>query len=461
MIAPTGSTTSESALVVRIDRIAADTYVREARARGRERHDREIRAEMAQVYEDHRPLLRSDRLSPRSRSVLRLVEPVLQAEWKLMSSAPSGEEHDQSTAAGRRPPWASPLERRGKNYVSYGNLRVLTQVLGANRHTTDATVERAVWSTIGYLASSWASFEERTLSGTEPYSQARRPPDRVLATRSERLRAIARDVGDGPLPMVISQPPRRWADYLPDPDGRRRLEFLTAFPQTEDHEEVAFLRTIHLTETCLWGILTRLMSAVELLKAARWEQAAACLARANRLVHVQNSVFEVMKSISQDDFLAFRASTGDSSAVQSTTNHLVQIFMQGVDPAKSEALASIPENAYLLRYANSHFVPLSAILPSIPSGDPDGAAAIEEALKLDREMYRWRAAHYGVARRYLPAETAGTGGTAGAAYLKGFYHHRISGVVGSNDEAVRLEAWSDPEPPFRRVRARPVLSWEN
>jgi tryptophan 2,3-dioxygenase len=266
---------------------------------------------------------------------------------------------------------------------------------------------------------------------------------------------------DGSTSAVASPPPARWSDYLPDPEGRRRLEFLTVLPQTDHHEEVTFLRTVHLTETCLWGILTRVMSAVELLKAARWAQAAGCLARATQLAQVQSSVFEIMKTMSPADFLAFRASTGDSSAVQSTTNHLVQIFMQGVDPAKTEALGQVPENQYLLRYANPHFVPLAAVLASVPTDDPDGSAARDEAHRLDREMYRWRASHYGVARRYLPPEASGTGGTAGAAYLKSFVHHRLSGAPGTDDEAIRLELWTDPEPPIRRVRARPVLSWEN
>jgi tryptophan 2,3-dioxygenase len=211
----------------------------------------------------------------------------------------------------------------------------------------------------------------------------------------------------------------------------------------------------------MWGILARVMTAIEWIKRQRWTPARECLVRATTLARAQTEVFEIMKTMTPDSFLAFRTNTGESSAVQSTSNHLLHIFMQGVDPAKAEAIADVPENEYLLRYANPHFMPLRHAVETIPTDDPDGQAVVEEARRIDRELFRWRASHYGVARRYLPEAGMGTGGTAGAAYLKTFYANRIFTTTGGPARPPEVVSPLDGTPPIERGRARPILSWQN
>src|SRR5260221_109181 len=82
-------------------------------------------------------------------------------------------------------------------------------------------------------------------------NQPRRAPDPVLAERAHSLRILAARAGAGAPDPIRLDAPSRWSDYVNDTTGRLRLEFLTALPQTNHHEEVAFLRTIHLTEACL------------------------------------------------------------------------------------------------------------------------------------------------------------------------------------------------------------------
>ena len=46
----------------------------------------------------------------------------------------------------------------------------------------------------------------------------------------------------------------------------------------------------------------------------------------------------------------------------------------------------------------------------------EGSEFLEIASVLDRDLYKWRARHFGIARKYLPPETVGTG-NEGVPYL--------------------------------------------
>src|SRR5829696_646939 len=146
-------------------------------------------------------------------------------------------------------------EMATKRYVSYANLRVLNWVLGTNRHQpTDAIVRRcweAVWSKLG----TWRAYEERTLAGSESWNQAD-VDVHAVERRIEQLATLLTRPDAAAVPSAgRDAPPREWSAYVSDPTRTLALEHLTVLPQTVQHEEVAFLHTIHISESCFWAML--------------------------------------------------------------------------------------------------------------------------------------------------------------------------------------------------------------
>lgn len=226
-------------------------YIGNARAVGRDLLDPALRAWMAQAYEDTAVLLAldRDRLSRSEYTMLRFAELVFQAEWKL--ALPGGEAPQEVASRG-----GGPLDRRGKRYQPYGNVRLLNHLLGTSSHAPDGAVERACWQTIRTTAESWRAYEQRTLEGTEKWAQDALPSDRQLTERIARLGSlVSLTAGRTPAPRPAApEPPRHWRDYTLSPHGPANvLEHLAVLPQTTQHDEVTFLRVIHLVEATTWG----------------------------------------------------------------------------------------------------------------------------------------------------------------------------------------------------------------
>ncbi|GGV70982.1 hypothetical protein [Streptomyces griseoloalbus] len=427
-------------------------YIDHARSVGRDRLDPALRARMAEAYEDVTVALALDghRLGRQERAVLRLAELVFQAEWKL--ALPEGESPQQVAARG-----GGPLDRRGKRYQPYGNVRLLNHVLGTRWHAPDGAVERACWQAVRAVASGWRAYEQRTVDGTETWARDALPEPGQLAERIERLDAlVSLTAGRAPaLRPAAATPPRHWRDYLL-PHGRANiLEHLTVLPQTTQHDEVTFLRVIHLVEATTWGVLARVMSAAEWLRARRWEYAAECLDRAAVLAAAQTQALLVMRrTMPVEHFHGFRAATGDASAVQAFPTQLLHIHLLGVHPEKVEALHEATENAYVLLHQNPDFEPLRDLLHRVP-GEAAGRHVLDAAHRLDQELYAWRKIHYGVAVRYLPQQSTGSGGTSGAPYLRSFYQDRLFDADRTLLPQHRSATTAAPD---AWVRARPALS---
>ncbi|MEU9028665.1 hypothetical protein AB0D46_14240 [Streptomyces sp. NPDC048383] len=415
----TATTTTTLRAVLEFD--VAD-YVRHARAEGRDHLDPELRAWMAEAYEDIVVLLAldRDRLTRQERAVLRFAELVFQAEWKL--ALPGGESPQEVAARG-----GGPLDRRGKRYQPYGNVRFLNHVLGTRAHAPDGAVERACWQAIRATAAGWRAYEQRTVEGTEKWAQDALPSAAQLTERIARLGSlVSLTAGRAPaLRPASAEPPRHWQDYLL-PHGRADiLEHLAVLPQTTQHDEVTFIRVIHLVEATTWGVLARVMSAAEWLRAGQWEYATECLERAATMAAAQTEALLVMRrTMPVEHFHGFREATGDASAVQAFPTQLLHIHLLGVHPEKVEALGEATENSYVLMHQNPDFEPLRDLLRWVPD-EESGQRVLDAAYRLDQELFAWRKVHYGVALRYLSPEATGSGGTSGAPYLRGFYQDRL------------------------------------
>jgi tryptophan 2,3-dioxygenase len=426
-------------------------YVRQVRSVGRDSLDPGLRFRMAELYEAIRPLRRSHWLTGRERGLLRLVEPVFEAEWKL--AVQGGE--PSASAIGQ--PY-DPLTRRGKRYLAYANLRVLNDALGTNGMRSNLAVDQRCWWSIGYLAQSWQRYERHTLIGTQEWNIDALPDRQMLSERADRLGELVKIAcGQGfQLVPIHTTPPTCWYNYVDD--RAATLEFLTALPATTQHDEVAFLRSIHLVEAGAWGALLHVIAAVEWLKRGQLEHGTWCLQRAGVIAQVRRkALLALRRTMPVAHFMAFRDATGDASAVQSLPNQLLHIHLLGVHPAKVEALSEVPENEYLLLYANNRFIPLRKILSDIRGGTMQADALLAAAQNLDHEIFGWNKLHFGMANRYLKT-VQGTGKTAGAAYLGSFYRDRLF------DEHGRLTAEFDA-PQITElapwIRARPVLSAVN
>ena len=244
---------------------------------------------------------------------------------------------------------------------------------------------------------------------------------------------------------------RIWFSLALDESRETALLHLTALPQTDQHDEVLFLRTIQISECIFWGILTSVEAAIETLKHGPLRDAATFLNEANWFSRLLLPLFQAFKTMPVEHFRNFREQTGNASAIQSRTYQLMQIVCQGVDEKKVEALSKTSEVADLLLCAHPSFATLRNTLENLESkGMPDLEPVKTEAEALDHNLYAWRCVHLGIARKYLAdlmsapntgiqvggawsnnsqsqttVNAIGTGGTSGPPYLEAHFRHMI------------------------------------
>jgi tryptophan 2,3-dioxygenase len=188
----------------------------------------------------------------------------------------------------------------------------------------------------------------------------------------------------------------------------------TGFPQSGDHNEHVFLRSVHACELVFYlvrWIACRITLAVNAREsdAAFWlDQLAACAA-------LLNGIFHVLKTLSPQQFMSFREATGAASAVQSINFHLMEIAVYGYDPRKAEVFDRFSHLRELNNNLFRHHRSLREAVLAV--SDPKLATAFA---KVERILLTWRGRHYGFGRLYLSDDIKGSGGTAGASYLKRF-----------------------------------------
>src|SRR5690606_30849541 len=115
-------------------------------------------------------------------------------------------------------------------------------------------------------------------------------------------------------------------EYALDTSHAASLMFVTALPQTKEHDEYLFLRTIHISEVCFWGILTSILSSMESIKNKDFDSAKSHLQTGVAFADILVPLFQAFKTMSPEHFTNFRDATGNASAIQSRTYQLVQIF---------------------------------------------------------------------------------------------------------------------------------------
>lgn len=188
----------------------------------------------------------------------------------------------------------------------------------------------------------------------------------------------------------------------------------TGFPQSDDHNEHVFLRSVQACELVFYLVrwiacrTTLAVNARESDAVFRLDQLATCAA-------LLNGIFHMLKTLSPQQFMSFREATGAASAVQSVNFHLMEIAVYGYDPRKAEVFDRFSHLRELNDPPFRHHRSLREAVLGV--SDPKLTAAFA---KVERILLTWRGRHYGFGRLYLPGDIKGSGGTEGAGYLKRF-----------------------------------------
>jgi tryptophan 2,3-dioxygenase len=188
----------------------------------------------------------------------------------------------------------------------------------------------------------------------------------------------------------------------------------TGFPQSDDHNEHVFLRSVHACELVFY-LVRWIACRTTLAVNARESDAAFWLDQLATCAGLLNEIFHVLKTLSPQQFMSFREATGAASAVQSINFHLMEIAVYGYDPRKAEVFDKFSHLRELNNPPFRHHRSLREAVLGV--SDPRLTAAFTKA---ERILLTWRGRHYGFGRLYLPSDIKGSGGTEGAGYLKRF-----------------------------------------
>ncbi|MCX4749994.1 tryptophan 2,3-dioxygenase family protein [Kitasatospora sp. NBC_01287] len=224
---------------------------------------------------------------------------------------------------------------------------------------------------------------------------------------------------------TLDTPPDRPGGWWPqgppgEPGGpgepRRELSVLvrcTGFPQSDVHHEHLFLRSVHACEVVFFLARWTACRAIAAITADDLPQALLRTRQTARCAELLTGILHVLRTLSPEQFMSFRAATGDASAVQSLNYHLAELAVYGYDPRKTEVFLGVHHLHPLNEPPYRDLWPLrSAVRAADQPELTEAFAAVEQAL------LTWRGRHYGFGRRYLPRELKGSGGTEGAGYLK-------------------------------------------
>ncbi|MFI0982047.1 hypothetical protein ACH4SP_34195 [Streptomyces sp. NPDC021093] len=182
------------------------------------------------------------------------------------------------------------------------------------------------------------------------------------------------------------------------PSGVLRAVELTLTPTTRCHDEQMFIRVIQIFEAVFAAVARAIAAATEAVTAGRAELARELLEDANRQVAGTSGVFRVLTTMPKDAFAVIRANTDGRSAVQ------------------SEAYRTVETSAPELHRALLH------------SGlrRPELTSAMGE---LDTSWGAMKRTHWGITMKVIGA-VRGTGGTAGASYLREAAEARLFPALG-------------------------------
>lgn len=312
------------------------------------------------------------------------------------------------------------------NYYQYTDVHVLDWYLAANIATVGDLRARAVLG-IYYTMRDLVTFESNSLVNVEKNNPFRLSAD-FIHKRIDEISSVFPACEE--LATHIDCNICKWdidlihhpsiANYVAEPHRLGALVHFSCFPLTQSHDEIVFIRTLHASELCFYGIRVSLIAAIEAMKGGGRPTALRELQCAGAFARILHLTLMVLRTMPPEHFADFRDYTGKASALQSKAYHELDIYLHGVTVTKQEHFAKIPYLNTLLRYAHPRFVSLKDAIARVKQDE--WSDVIEAARALDKQLLTWRGLHLGFARRYIPKGAPGTGGTSGADYLARHLH---------------------------------------
>jgi tryptophan 2,3-dioxygenase len=224
-----------------------------------------------------------------------------------------------------------------------------------------------------------------------------------------------------------------------------RLDDLLACqrPLTDSHDELLFVIIHQAYELWFKQILHEAALLQERLESG---DGAGSLATARRIAKILKTVvgqFDILETMTPRQFAGFRPELGSSSGFQSSQFRYIEAVLGRrdfsravIDPALDAIIRRRPVFGSLLRYLRTcgFQVPgailnrdpraewvsddrVQALLAEAYARSSDPAEVCEALIDIDEGIQEWRYRHVKMVERIIGAK-AGTGGSAGAAYLR-------------------------------------------
>jgi tryptophan 2,3-dioxygenase len=321
------------------------------------------------------------------------------------------------------------------NYCQYTDSRLLDWYL----EPESGNVERAIQRTLDgicIMLNELVTFERRSLDGLEPAHKDDFDPI-IVSNRlelAEQTLSHVRGLG-AVLPDSEERKPPRTLREVIHSSRAAAVAHLMCVPVSRAHDEVLFIRALQGGELCFFGIRVAVSAAIEAIKAEKPQIALGDILGARKFARILHEFLKVLRTMPVQHFATFRALTGGASAIQSIGYHLMDTLLRGVNTDKLEHFTKNPLRP-IARFTDRRFMSLRQALSNTSEADPEWSSVWSASKQLDRDLLTWRGFHVSLAKLYL-GDDPGSGGTAGAAYLK---EHLFRGI------------FDDVEPDWNAVR---------
>ncbi len=195
------------------------------------------------------------------------------------------------------------------------------------------------------------------------------------------------------------------------PPALRRAVDIGLLPVTTVHDEYMFIRCIQLFERIFARVASSLTDAIEAVRHGRLSEADVVLsATANRLAGATPALYRILTTMPPEAFAVIRDHTHGASAIQSRPYQMIELVS-----AKREEGAYATEKGPLFTVTSTL---QEEFLERVGGWETTDARRLQEAmLRLDSSWRAMKRTHWGVTLKII-GKVSGTGGTAGADYLK-------------------------------------------
>lgn len=343
-------------------------------------------------------------------------------------------------------------------YVAYGNLRVLDRFLEADSQVTTSAKWGGAKKAISIILDNWIETEETehilflkdpnliTSIGYESKGSTSHIVNRLKLLKALFNTLPIEGINTKIILSRLGGFTSDWEYFAKNPE--LQVAHFTCLPQSRWHDEIMFLKMIHLTECAFAGILASIEVLPSVVMKSEWIAAAELIKEALFFSDFLVRLWEIFETMPVESFFdGFRVATGDASAIQSLRFQKLDILTRGLNEKKMAALAMQHEGGHL----SSWQPPDIATLPNIliiarKSESADALEFVSLTEALDKDLHMWRSKHYGIAIRYLPKDAKGTG-DEGVPYLKNNYSdpmlHPKKTKVGESLVTRPVDQWAD------------------